>query len=150
MHVLEVAMFVIRVVTGFIGLTIIASIAYGDERVILTPRVPADQLSIVKTIMNPVSPTRANYANGKMIFEGKGKCILCHGIHGDGKGPLGSAPDASPRNFHNGDWQKARTDGELKWVIANGVQGSWMHAKNAILTDEEIWQVVLHIRSFGR
>lgn len=143
-------MFVLRVVTGIMGLIIIASVTYGGERVIQNPRVPADQLSSVKTIKNPISHTPANLAHGMMLYQGKGKCIPCHGINGDGMGPLASAPDASPRNFHNVDWQKARTDGELKWVLTNGVQGSWMHEKNAILTDEEMWQVVLYIRSFGR
>ena len=146
-------MFVFRVITGFIGLTIIAGIAYGGERVVMKPRVPIDQLSTVKTIKNPLHHTPDNIAKGKIIYAGKGRCILCHGAGGDGQGLAGIVPDSqpSPRNFRNSDWQKARTDGELKWIIAYGVPGSGMRGHSAILTDDnEIWQVVLYIRSFGQ
>ncbi len=141
-------MFILRVLTCFVGWMLIAGITYGEERSVLKPRVPADQLGAAQAMKNPIPSTPANLAKGKSIFEGKGKCFLCHGVNGDGKGSLGSAPNYSPRNFRNGDWQKARTDGELHWVIVHGVEGSWMHEKKTILTDEETWLAVLHIRSF--
>jgi len=143
-------MFILKVFAVFLGLTVMAGITYGKEHSVQKPRVPADQLDAARAMKNPIPASPANLAKGKEIFEGKGKCFLCHGMNGDGKGPLGTAAEPSPRNFRNGDWQKARTDGELKWVITHGVQGSWMHEKSSILTDEEMWQVILHIRSFGK
>jgi hypothetical protein len=38
------------------------------------------------------------------------------------------------------------TDGQLKWVIDNGIFPSGMPASKGILTDEEIWSIVLYIR----
>ena len=38
------------------------------------------------------------------------------------------------------------TDGQLKWVIDNGIFPSGMPASKGILTDEEIWSTVLYIR----
>jgi hypothetical protein len=35
------------------------------------------------------------------------------------------------------------TDGQLKWVIDNGVVPSGMPASKGILSDEEIWSIVL-------
>lgn len=145
-------MFYLRVVTGFIGLAMIASITYAGERGINKSRVPIDQLSTVKTLKNPLQYTPATLVKGRIIYEQKGRCILCHGVKGDGKGSAGVPPDPQPypRSFRNLEWQKIRTDGELKWVITYGVQGSGMHRHDGILTDEEIWQVVLYIRSFGQ
>jgi mono/diheme cytochrome c family protein len=38
------------------------------------------------------------------------------------------------------------TDGQLKWVIDNGIEPSGMPASKGILSDEEIWSAVLFIR----
>jgi mono/diheme cytochrome c family protein len=37
-------------------------------------------------------------------------------------------------------------DGQLKWVIDNGISPSGMPASKGILTDEEIWSIVVYIR----
>ncbi len=146
-------MFILRVLTCFIGLTVIAGVACGNERVVTKSRVPADQLSTIQNIKNPLPYTAGNIEKGKIIYVGKGRCILCHGPKGDGKALAGILPDTqpSPRNFRNPEWQKARTDGELKWVITYGVPGSGMLGHKLKLTnDEEFWQVVHYIRSFGQ
>ena len=146
-------MLIFRVITCFIGLTVIASVACGGERVVMRSRVPADQLSAIQHIKNPLPHTTDNIKKGKIIYVGKGRCIFCHGASGDGKDFAGILPDTqpSPRNFHNPEWQKARTDGELKWVITFGVPGSAMIGHRAeMANDEEIWQVIHYIRSFGQ
>ena len=38
------------------------------------------------------------------------------------------------------------TDGQLKWVIENGLFPSGMPASRGLLTDEEMWSIVLYIR----
>jgi mono/diheme cytochrome c family protein len=38
------------------------------------------------------------------------------------------------------------TDGQLKWVIDNGIFPSGMPASKGILSDDEIWQIVDYIR----
>jgi mono/diheme cytochrome c family protein len=37
-------------------------------------------------------------------------------------------------------------DGQLKWIIENGLSPSGMPASKGILTDEEMWSIVLYIR----
>ena len=145
-------MSILRVITCFIGLTLITGAAYGNERVVMRSRVPADQLSAIQHIKNPLPHTADNIEKGKIIYVGKGRCIHCHGPLGDGKGLAGMLTDTqpSPRNFRNSEWQKARTDGELKWVITFGVPGSGMTGHKAELkNDEETWQLVHYIRSLG-
>jgi mono/diheme cytochrome c family protein len=38
------------------------------------------------------------------------------------------------------------TDGQLKWVIDNGIAPSGMPASKGILSDEEQWAIVVFIR----
>jgi len=136
-----------KVLTGVVALTFAAGIAYAAEKDPLKPRVPGDQMAAAKAVKNPVANTPDNVAKGKGIFEGKGGCTACHGAKGDGKGPGAMGLDPSPRNFHNADWQKARTDGELKWVVTNGSAGTGMIAQKGVLSDEEMWQAIVYVRS---
>ncbi len=149
-------MFILRALISLLGLMVIASVSsvsYGGERVVMRSRVPADQLSTIRELKNPLPHTTLNIEKGKILYSGKGRCILCHGARGDGQGLAGILPDTqpSPRSFRNPEWQKARTDGELNWVITFGVPGSGMQGhRDQLRNDEEVWQVVHYIRSFGQ
>jgi mono/diheme cytochrome c family protein len=37
-------------------------------------------------------------------------------------------------------------DGQLKWIIENGLSPSGMPASKGILTDDEMWAIVVYIR----
>ena len=104
---------------------------------------------------NPLPATPGTVENGKKIYEGKGFCRVCHGA--DGKGLLGSDIDPGslkgplPRDFTDRDWQAARTDGELFWILKNGSKGTAMASFiPLVLTEEEAWQVLRYVRSFGQ
>ena len=54
-------------------------------------------------------------------------------------------------DFTDQEWQAARTDGELLWILKNGSKGTAMAPFiPLILTEEEAWQVLLYVRSFGQ
>src|SRR5262249_26966669 len=93
---------------------------------------------------NPLSPTPENIANGKESFAHY--CVACHGLDGQNTGvpfadsmspPVPSLASRSVQSY---------TDGQLKWVIENGIFPSGMPASKNILTDEEMWSAVLYIR----
>lgn len=89
-----------------------------------------------------------------MLFQGKAFCLTCHGRDGKGLGgdiEPGTLKGPLPRDFTDQDWQAARTDGELLWILKNGSKGTAM-AKfiPLVLTEEEAWQVLLYVRSFGQ
>jgi mono/diheme cytochrome c family protein len=100
-------------------------------------------------VTNPFSPTAERIEKGKALYEGKAFCLVCHGRDGKGlpadlelRGPL-------PRNFTDKEWQRARTDGELMWILRNGSPGTAMAPFiPLVLTEEEAWQVLLYVRSF--
>ncbi len=131
----------------------VAQAQVGDPEV-LRPRVPSDQLEALRTITNPLPATPDLVAKGKALFEGKAFCRACHGSDGKGLGgdiESGSLKGPLPRNFTDQEWQAARTDGELLWILKNGSNGTAMAPFiPLILTEEEAWQVLLYVRSFGQ
>ena len=128
--------------------------AFGADEAILKPRVPVDQLQQVRTWKNPLPATEETIDKGKQLFEGKAFCTTCHGRDGKGLGAdiePGTLKGPLPRNFTDKDWQTARTDGELLWILKNGSKGTAMAPFiPLILTEEEAWQVLLYVRSFGQ
>lgn len=128
--------------------------AFGADEAILKPRVPVDQLQQVRTWKNPLPATDETIDKGKKLFEGKAFCTTCHGRDGKGLGAdiePGTLKGPLPRNFTDKDWQTARTDGELLWILKNGSKGTAMAPFiPLILTEEEAWQVLLYVRSFGQ
>jgi mono/diheme cytochrome c family protein len=130
-------------------------VAGGADPEILRPRVPRDQIEGVRAVPNPLPATPEMIGKGKALFEGKAFCRACHGA--DGRGILGSDIEPGslkgplPRNFTDKAWQAKRTDGELLWILKNGSPGTDMGPFiPLVLTEEEAWQVILYVRSFGK
>jgi len=128
--------------------------ALGADDAVLKPRVPADQIEQARSWKNPLPPTQGSIEKGKQLFEGKAFCLTCHGRDGKGLGgdiEPGTLKGPLPRNFTDKDWQAARTDGELFWILKNGSKGTAMAPFiPLILNEEEAWQVLLYVRSFGQ
>lgn len=126
----------------------------GADEHVLKPRVPADQIEQVRSWKNPLPSTQESLEKGKQLFQGKAFCITCHGRDGKGLGAdiePGTLKGPLPRNFTDKDWQAARTDGELFWILKNGSKGTAMAPFiPLILTEEEAWQVLLYVRAFGQ
>ena len=129
------------------------TVAQAADSEVLRPRVPSDQIESARAVMNPLPTTPEMLSRGKALFEGKAFCRACHGSEGKGlgmdldystfKGPL-------PRNFTDKMWQQARTDGELFWILKNGSPGTDMAPFiPLVLTEDEAWQVLMYVRSFG-
>ena len=89
-------------------------------------------------------------AEGKALYQGKGRCDFCHGISGKGDGPAASThPLHPPRDFTNCAFQERRKDGELFWMIKYGSPGTGMQRLiPGVLSEEEGWKVVAYIRTF--
>ena len=120
---------------------------------VLRPRVPAGEIKSVQSLKNPYTATPEIVAKGKALYSGKAFCQVCHGRDGKGLGAdvdLKSTTGALPRDFTDKAWQKARTDGELMWILKHGSKGTAMPSfVPEILTEQEAYQVIVYIRSFG-
>ena len=125
--------------------------AFGADEAVLRPRVPADQIEEAKTWRNPLPSADDNVAKGKALFHGKAFCVTCHGRDGKGLAEIEGLRGKLPRNFTDKTWQAVRTDGELFWILKNGSPGTDMASFiPLVLTEEEAWQVLLFVRSFGQ
>lgn len=99
----------------------------GVDEAVLKPRVPIDQLQAARARTNPLPATEETIEKGKRLFQGKAFCVTCHGKDGKGLGgdsESGTLKGPLPRDFTDREWQAARTDGELFWILQNGSQGT--------------------------
>lgn len=134
-----------------------------------TQRAPESYLGMT----NPLTPSAENVARGRELYAADrsgGSCAACHGVHGGGDGMAGQALAPPPRNFSCAPTMTALSDGQLFWVIENGAgpfheparQGAQQVARpgrresftamtsyRQQLSDAEIWQLVLYIRSLA-
>jgi mono/diheme cytochrome c family protein len=70
----------------------------------------------------------------------------CHGGDGQNTGVVFAERMAPPVPPLNSPAVQGYTDGQLKWVIENGIYPSGMPAWRGVLKDEEVWEVVHYIR----
>lgn len=97
-----------------------------------------------KSERNPLSLTENNLAAGKEAFSHY--CVACHGMDGQNTGVPFADAMSPPVPLLSSPEVQSYTDGQLKWVIDNGVAPSGMPASKGILSDDEIWSTILFIR----
>jgi mono/diheme cytochrome c family protein len=97
-----------------------------------------------KSDRNPLQPTQENLAEGKEAFSHY--CVACHGMDGQNTGVPFADYMSPPIPSLNSPEVQSYTDGQLKWVIDNGIKPSGMPGSKGILSDDEIWSTVLFIR----
>jgi cytochrome c553 len=97
-----------------------------------------------KSVKNPLPLTPENLADGKEAFGHY--CIACHGLDGQNTGVPFAGNMSPPLPSLASMEVQSYTDGQLKWVIDNGISPSGMPASKGILSDEEIWSIVLFLR----
>jgi len=94
--------------------------------------------------VNPVPPTEENIHAGQRNFAAY--CMVCHGLDGQNTGVPFADRMAPPVPPLNSAPVQAYTDGQLHWIIQNGIFPSGMPASKDLFRDEEIWQLVDYIR----
>jgi mono/diheme cytochrome c family protein len=74
-------------------------------------------------------------------------CAMCHGTKGDGRGAMAdyfARAAAEPPTDLTGARPRARTDGQLQWIVSYGLGN--MPAFRALLSEDDVWSAVLFIR----
>ena len=97
-----------------------------------------------KDDVNPIAATEENIGDGREHFGHH--CGICHGLDGQATGvPFADKMSPPVPSLTSKDVQDY-ADGQLKWIIANGINPSGMPAWKGILSDEEMWKVVDYLR----
>jgi len=73
-------------------------------------------------------------------------CVSCHGLDGQNTGVPFAAAMSPPVPDLNSSQVQAYSDGQLHWIIRNGLYPSGMPASKDMLNDEEIWSIVTYLR----
>lgn len=97
-----------------------------------------------KNQKNPLPDSPDTLADGKEAFGHY--CVACHGMDGQNTGvpfadrispPVPSLASPSVQRY---------TDGQLKRVLDYGISPSGMPGSKGILSDDELWSIVLYLR----
>lgn len=93
---------------------------------------------------NPVADTEASEKEGGEHFQHH--CMICHGLDGHATGvPFAAKMDPPVPDLSSHDVQ-GYTDGQLKWIVQNGIAPSGMPGWNGILDETEMWNIVNYMR----
>jgi len=99
--------------------------------------------SAARALANPVAATEENLRDGRLHFADH--CAICHGNDGSCDTMMGSGLYPKPPDLRLAETQKL-SDGELFWIIENGVRFTGMPAFSSPGTKEDSWKLVYFIR----
>jgi len=102
-------------------------------------------------LKNPLISNSENLFAGESFFHTDAQptaCKICHGPTGNGMGMMAPGLNPPPRNFSCSETMKDISDGQMFWVVKNGSPGTGMTAYKS-LTDEQVWQIILYLRTLA-
>jgi len=97
-----------------------------------------------KDLKSPIPDSDASVKIGASHFQHH--CQICHGLDGQNTGvPFANTMNPPVANLAMKDVQ-GYTDGQLKWIMENGIRYSGMPGWKGILEEEELWHIVHFLR----
>ncbi|HEX4037340.1 MAG TPA: c-type cytochrome [Acidobacteriaceae bacterium] len=93
---------------------------------------------------NPLPDNAATLADGKEAFSHY--CVACHGMDGQNTGVPFVAHISPPIPSLASPQVQKYTDGQLKWILDNGIWPSGMPGSKGTLSDDELWSIVVYLR----
>ncbi len=88
--------------------------------------------------------TAANIDDGKQAFTQY--CMVCHGLDGQNTGVPFAETVSPPIPSLTSHEVQSYTDGQLHWILVNGIEPSGMPPAKGMFADEDLWKMVLYIR----
>jgi len=96
---------------------------------------------------NPLPETDEAVSQGQQVFVES--CAICHGGDGRGETSIGrhmDPPAADLNSSHVQHW----SDGELFWIVQNGVRLTGMPSWKSSISDDDTWKLTRFIHSLPR
>jgi mono/diheme cytochrome c family protein len=97
-----------------------------------------------KAQKNPIKNSTNAIEDGKVAFSHY--CVACHGLDGQNTGVPFADRMSPPVPSLAGEGVQSYTDGQLKWIIDYGIWPSGMPGSKNILSDDEVWAIVIYLR----
>ena len=96
----------------------------------------------------PAAPNPRADAWRQALPHYRENCLLCHGAPGVEVGEIARGLSPAPPLLDSPAIQE-HSDGELFWVVRNGLRMTGMPAFAPTHTDEELWEIVALLRHLG-
>ena len=93
---------------------------------------------------NPTPDDSKSQKEGAEHFQHH--CSICHGLDGQNTGVPFADKMSPPVANLAGKPVQDYSDGQLKWIMENGIRFSGMPRWKGILSDEEMWHIVHFVR----
>jgi len=132
----------------FVTAAVFASLLFGSEGTLIAQsrrswKAPAD----AKQLKNPLADSAMSVEKGGKLF--RQYCADCHGVKGDGKGPMADSLKRKPANLTSSQTQ-ALAPGEIFWRVSKGDDIMPSFEKTFPLTETERWELVQFVKSLGK
>ena len=96
-----------------------------------------------KKLKNPLMTDAQNIEAGKTLFNKY--CASCHGEDGKGKTETAARMKSKPADLTASEMHGI-TDGEIYYVVTNGIKKSGMPSFKARTATDERWQLTLYVK----
>jgi mono/diheme cytochrome c family protein len=93
---------------------------------------------------NPLS-INAEVLNSGMSHY-RANCVICHGAPGVKPGELAAGLNPPAPDLADSHLQEEWTDGDLFWIVSNGIRMTGMPAFGPTHNDQEVWKIVAFVR----
>lgn len=93
---------------------------------------------------NPLPDDSDTLADGKEAFGHY--CVACHGMDGQNTGVPFAGHISPPIPSLTSAEVQSYTDGQLKWILDNGIWPSGMPGSKGTLSDDELWSIIRYLR----
>jgi mono/diheme cytochrome c family protein len=126
-----------------VGLLTIAHVGFAAAQDKAPPIVNAEAAKL----KNPLAVSAETIDAGRELYLTH--CASCHGNKGKGDGgqALGGG---TPSDLTDASWDYGSTDGEIYWVIREGIDSNAdMLPYKDTLAEKEMWQILVFVRSIG-
>jgi cytochrome c553 len=97
-----------------------------------------------KNQRNPLPSNADTLADGKEAFSHY--CVACHGMDGQNTGVPFADHISPPIPLLTSKEVQSYTDGQLKWILDNGISPSGMPGSKGTLSDDELWSIIVYLR----
>jgi len=94
-----------------------------------------------RKLQNPAAQTPENFRDARLHFADH--CAICHANDGSGDTAIGRGLYPKPPDLRQQETQKL-ADGELFWIIENGVRFTGMPAFGGAHSEQDSWNCLLY------
>jgi len=133
-HLPEVARWAIA--GALVGMVLLGGAVAGSRALVTAANAPPSDLEPLDVPTDP-----AALARGEDLY--RANCASCHGVDGDGRGPIRTLPPAGPL----AEPISGMSPAELGYRIANGLAGTPMPGFAAVMPESDRLELIAYLRS---